>query len=128
MRLFNQTTAECSNLWSVLESIQPESARMHLFNRILPYEIQIIHARAKYWSGDHYGYLDELTTLLRLCKRKARKSISLEEKDLWKERAARTGMVMASQLLEMQVKYLQVAQSQLSQIPFFLRTTEALKH
>lgn len=104
MRLFNQASAECSNLWTVLGNIQPERARIRLFDLSLPHELQLIHARIKYWAGDTYGYLDELTMLLNICKRKARSSISSEDRETWKERGARTGMVMASQLLEMQVQ------------------------
>jgi len=103
MRLYNQTAAESSNLFSILSSVHPPRARAHLFEHIIPFELFVIHARSKYWAGDPLAHLDELAMLLKMCKRKARSSELLEDqRQMWKERAARVGMIMASQLLEMQ--------------------------
>ena len=72
MRLFNQTSAECTNLFTVLHAIEPPEARAFLFDRVLPFELDVLYAKLKYWAGDHMGYLDALAALLHRCKRKAR--------------------------------------------------------
>ncbi|KAG7093631.1 hypothetical protein E1B28_007295 [Marasmius oreades] len=102
LRLFNQTTVECNNLFSVLSAVEPPESKAFLFERILPFELEVMQARLKYWAGDHMSYLDELCFLLDKCKTKARSS----ESDspiavMWKERGARISLIMASQLMEM---------------------------
>lgn len=85
--------------------------RIHVFERILPFELEIMYARVKYWSGDHMGYLDALSALLRKCKRKTKEASAItqvesevqEMKDMWKERGARVSLILASQLVEMKV-------------------------
>ncbi|KAG6831100.1 hypothetical protein H0H92_012777 [Tricholoma furcatifolium] len=102
LRLFNQTSAECTNLFVVLNAIEPLEAREWVFSRILPFELEVMNARLKYWAGDHMGHLDALNALLRKCRTKAR-----QEKDnsttvaMWKERGARVCLIIASQLVEM---------------------------
>lgn len=128
LRLFNQTSAECTNLFTVLNAIEPPEARAWLFDNVLPFELEVIHARLKYWAGDHMGYLDALYALLHKCKTKARQagrqatalaasrasagvvSKPAEGTDasamttvMWKERGARICLIMASQLMEMNV-------------------------
>jgi len=100
LRLFNQTIAECSNLYVVLNDVEPESAREFVFNQILPFELEVLHARIRYWEGNSFGYLDSLSLILRKCKLKCK---SADETTLptWKERAARICLIIASQLLEM---------------------------
>jgi len=126
LRLFNQTSAECTNLFTVLNAIEPPESRAWLFDNVLPFELEVIHARLKYWAGDHMGYLDALYALLHKCKIKARRagrqatalaasrvsagvfSKPAEGTDgsamttvMWKERGARICLIMASQLMEM---------------------------
>ncbi|KAK0188654.1 hypothetical protein F5146DRAFT_1104142 [Armillaria mellea] len=102
LRLFNQTSAECTNLFSVLNGIAPPSAREWVFERILPFELEVMHARLKYWGGDHIGYLDLLCSLLNKCRTKSRTSKNDPTSvAMWKERGARLALIMASQLMEM---------------------------
>ena len=72
MRLFNQTAAECANLFAVLGAVEPPAARAYLRARVLPFELDVLHARLKYWAGDHMGHLDALAALLRRCRASAR--------------------------------------------------------
>ncbi|KAJ7066551.1 hypothetical protein C8F01DRAFT_1248551 [Mycena amicta] len=102
LRLFNQTTAECTNLFALLNGIEPAATRQWLFDRVLPFELEIMNARLKYWAGDHMGYLDALYALLRKCKTRSRRAggdVSVVA--MWKERGARVCLIMASQLVEM---------------------------
>ncbi|KAK0489183.1 hypothetical protein IW261DRAFT_1548087 [Armillaria novae-zelandiae] len=102
LRLFNQTSAECTNLFSVLNGIAPPSAREWVFERVLPFELEVMHARLKYWAGDHIGYLDLLCSLLSKCRTKSRTSKNDPTSvAMWKERGARLALIMASQLMEM---------------------------
>ncbi|EEB89987.1 hypothetical protein MPER_11866 [Moniliophthora perniciosa FA553] len=104
LRLFNQTSAECNNLFSVLNAVEPPENKTYLFDRILPFELEVMYARLKYWAGDHMSYLDALYQLLKKCKTKAR-SMSSDPTNLsmWKERGARICLIIASQLMEMKV-------------------------
>ena len=104
MRLFNQTAAECTNLYTVLHAVEPPAARAYLLARVLPFELDVLHAKLKYWAGDHLAYLDALAALLRRCKAEARAA----RRDpaaaaMWTERGARVCLIIASQLLEMKV-------------------------
>ncbi|KAI9064801.1 hypothetical protein FKP32DRAFT_1685335 [Trametes sanguinea] len=102
MRLFNQTSAECTNLFTVLNAVEPRETREYLFDRILPFELEVLYARLKYWAGDHVGYLDALTALLRRCKSKARAARTDQTAGgMWTERGARVCLIIASQLVEM---------------------------
>jgi len=101
LRLYNQTSAGLTNL-TVLNGIAPPSAREWLFDRLLPFELEVIYARVTYWSGDHMGYLDALTALLKKCRGKARAAKGDEAvRAMWQERGARVCLIMASQLIEM---------------------------
>ncbi|KAG1860691.1 hypothetical protein DFJ58DRAFT_715561 [Suillus subalutaceus] len=104
LRLYNQTSAECTNLFAVLNATEPPSARAYLFDRVLPFELEVMHARLKYWAGDPMGYLDILYALLKKCKLRA-KSSKAEGDDsslsMWLERAARMCLIIASQMIEM---------------------------
>ncbi|TFK29705.1 hypothetical protein FA15DRAFT_609812 [Coprinopsis marcescibilis] len=102
LRLFNQTAAECTNLFTVLNAVEPEETREYLFDNILPFELEVMQTRLKYWSGDHMGYLDALSVLLSKCKLKARQAKGNEAvSSMWKERGARVILILASQLVEM---------------------------
>ncbi|KAF7356537.1 Trafficking protein particle complex subunit 12 [Mycena venus] len=102
LRLFNQTTAECTNLFSLLNAIEPVSTRTWLFERILPFELEVMHARLKYWAGDHMGYVDALYALLRKCKVRSRRAQGEPTAvAMWKERGARICLIIASQFMEM---------------------------
>ncbi|KAI0642124.1 hypothetical protein C8Q79DRAFT_918591 [Trametes meyenii] len=110
MRLFNQTAAECTNLFGVLHAAAtttvPPAALAPALARVLPFELDVLHARLKYWAGDHLGYLDALAALLRRCRAAARAPAPASRRDraqvaMWAERGARVGLIMASQLVEM---------------------------
>ncbi|KAJ7180722.1 hypothetical protein C8R46DRAFT_1070393 [Mycena filopes] len=102
LRLFNQTTAECTNLFSLLNAIEPPSTRTWLFDRILPFELEVMQARLKYWAGDHMAYLDALYALLRKCRVRSRRAKGeITAVAMWKERGARICLILASQLMEM---------------------------
>ncbi|KAF8630143.1 hypothetical protein AX15_003096 [Amanita polypyramis BW_CC] len=123
LRLFNQTSAECTNIFAVLNAIEPADARAWLFDNLLPFELEVMHARLKYWAGDHMGYLDVLYALFHKCKLKVRQAKreaaalaisrggagisskvpggSMVAAAMWKERAARISLIIASQLMEM---------------------------
>ncbi|KAF9647421.1 hypothetical protein BDM02DRAFT_3098171 [Thelephora ganbajun] len=118
LRLFNQCTAECTNLYSVLSSIEPLSSRKYIFDRLVPFELEVLHARLKYWAGDSVGYLDMMYGLVKKCKLMAK--IALEEGErerekqmererrgraalvaMWRERGSRIALIIASQFIEM---------------------------
>ena len=63
-----------------------------------------MRARCSYWAGDHIGYIDDLSALLRRCKSKARKERDAGQRSMWKERGARMCLIIASQLIEMKVR------------------------
>lgn len=68
-----------------------------------------MHARLKYWAGDHMGYVDALHALLAKCRTQCRAASARggpragDEVPMWKERAARVCLILASQLVEMKV-------------------------
>ncbi|KAG1740064.1 hypothetical protein EDB19DRAFT_1895431 [Suillus lakei] len=104
LRLYNQTSAECTNLFAVLNATEPQSARAYLFDRVLPFELEVMHARLKYWAGDPMGYLDVLHALLKKCKLQAKSSKADGDDSslsMWLERAARMCLIIASQMIEM---------------------------
>ncbi|KAI0061054.1 hypothetical protein BV25DRAFT_830314 [Artomyces pyxidatus] len=96
MRLFNQASAETTNVFSVLTAITPPSARKHVFENVLPFELEVLHARVRYWAGDPLGYADALSALLHKCRRRARAG----DREMWMERGARVGLIAASQFIE----------------------------
>ncbi|KIY49499.1 hypothetical protein FISHEDRAFT_41576 [Fistulina hepatica ATCC 64428] len=101
LRLTNQVVTECNNLYSVLNNAEP-AARTWIFERILPFELEVMFTRVKYWQGDNTGYLDALTVLLNRCKAKSRAAKNDSATvTMWKERGARILIIMASQLVEM---------------------------
>ena len=106
MRLFNQTSAECTNLFTVINSVQLESARTWLYERLLPFELEVLHAKTLYWARYHMGYLDALALLLARCKAQAKNASKKHDPSgvaMWKERGARMCLIIASQLIEMKV-------------------------
>ncbi|KAH9975978.1 hypothetical protein BGW80DRAFT_1484321 [Lactifluus volemus] len=100
LRLFNQASAEASNLFGALGSITPPAARTHVLEHVLPFELDVINARVKYWAGDAYGYTDALGVLLRRCRRRARNARLDADRQMWIERGARVGLIAASQFIE----------------------------
>jgi len=101
LRLFNQVSAECDNLFVAISSVEPPAAQTHVFNNVLPFELEVLQARCTYWSGDPLGYLDDVSILHRRCKLKARTAKDQTDAEMWKERGARMCLVIASQLAEM---------------------------
>ena len=107
MRLFNQTSAETTNLFNALNAIEPPETRTYVFTRLLPFELEVMQARLKYWAGDHMGYLDALSALLKKCRtqcRQTRGDATLVP--MWKERGARVALILATQMVDMQVRSL----------------------
>lgn len=105
LRLFNQTSAECTNLFAVLNAIDPPDTREYVFERLLPFELEVMQTRLRYWAGDHMGYLDVLNALLKKCRMKCRQSGNDPTLvPMWKERGARVCLIIASQLVEMKVR------------------------
>lgn len=111
MRLYNQATVECSNLWAALESQAAASVaedatsdlREYIFSHLVPFELLVFRARTSYFVKDSYEYLDQLMSLRRDCLKWARQAEDAIEADVWKERCSRIGLLVASQLLEMKV-------------------------
>jgi hypothetical protein len=103
MRLYNQVSSECGGLFSVLEATGPPSAKQRLLSSMVPFELEALRCRMRYWASDAYGYLDELSLLLVKCKQQWREASQPEIKSVWKERGARTSLMIASQLIEMKV-------------------------
>ncbi|KIY70574.1 hypothetical protein CYLTODRAFT_347478 [Cylindrobasidium torrendii FP15055 ss-10] len=102
LRLFNQTAAECTNLFSVLNGIVPATARDWVFERVLPFELEVMQARLSHWAGDPMGYLDALSALLAKCRRRSRQCGNDDtSRAMWKERGTRVSLMLASQLMEM---------------------------
>jgi hypothetical protein len=60
------------------------SSRNYLFDRLVPFELEVLHVRLKYWEGDFVGYLDTMYAMVRKCKLMAK--IALEEGEREKER------------------------------------------
>lgn len=109
MRLYNQATVECANLWAALESQSSENSelREYIFGTVVPFELLVFRARTTYYAKDAYEYLDQLAALRKICVKRAldaaRSEVSNDDVELWKERGSRIGLLIASQLLEMQV-------------------------
>ncbi|KAF9477577.1 hypothetical protein BDN70DRAFT_880959, partial [Pholiota conissans] len=102
LRLFNQTSAETTNLFTVLSGIEPAETRAYVFERLLPFELEVMQTRLKYWAGDHMGYLDALNALLKKCRTKCRQAGGdATLVPMWKERGARVALIIASQMVEM---------------------------
>lgn len=63
-----------------------------------------MRARCAYWAGDHLGYLDDLSALLRRCKLRARRVKDPAEADMWAERGTRMCLIIASLFVELKVR------------------------
>ncbi|KAJ4464079.1 hypothetical protein C8J55DRAFT_591707, partial [Lentinula edodes] len=46
LRLFNQTSVECSNLFSVLNAVETPEAKSWLFEKLLPFELEVMYAKS----------------------------------------------------------------------------------
>ncbi|PIL34726.1 hypothetical protein GSI_03507 [Ganoderma sinense ZZ0214-1] len=90
--------------FTVLHAVEsPDSeARAFLLDRELPFELDVLHAKLKYWTCDHMAYLDALAALLARCtgrgKARARKDGPTDSEAIWTERGARVCLFIASQL------------------------------
>jgi hypothetical protein len=93
-----------ANLFGALSSIVPPTARTHVLEQLLPFELDVIHARVKYWASDANGYTDALGVLLRRCRRRARAARLDADRQMWVERGARVGLIAASQFIETKVR------------------------
>jgi trafficking protein particle complex subunit 12 len=103
MRLFNQASAECANLFTLLDTIEPKEIRHHIYEQILPFELEVFRTRLPLWANDPLGYLDVLHALLSKCKRNVREAKETALVDTWEERCARITLIIASQLIDMKV-------------------------
>jgi len=103
MRLFNQASAECSNLFAILETVEPPEFRYQIYEQLLPFELEVFRTRLPLWANDPLGYLDSLHILLSKCKRNVRDAKDPAVVDTWQERCARLTLIIASQLIETKV-------------------------
>jgi trafficking protein particle complex subunit 12 len=71
-------------VYSVLNSIEPLSSRNYVFDRLVPFELDVLHVRLKYWTGDFVGYLDTMYAMVKKCKLMAK--IALEEGEREREK------------------------------------------
>jgi hypothetical protein len=67
-----------------LLSIEPLTSRNYVFDRLVPFELEVLHARLKYWAGDSVGYLDTMYAMIKRCKLMAK--IALEEGEREREK------------------------------------------
>lgn len=105
MRLYNQASAECSNLFAILQNIEPEEARRMLFDHVLPFELEVFRTRLPLWANDPLAYLSALHLLLSKCKRNAQEAADPAVVETWEERASRITLIIVSQLIEMKVGF-----------------------
>lgn len=109
MRLYNQATVECANLWAALESQSSDNSELrdYIFGTLVPFELLVFRARTTYYVKDAYEYLDQLAALRKTCVNNAlnaaKAKMPNDHVEVWKERGSRIGLLVASQLLEMQV-------------------------
>ncbi len=104
MRLFNQASAESANLWTVLGDMHAAGDSQDAINSCIPFELLLLRARAKVWANDPYEYLDELASLLRVCKMRAKHPATSGNRSIWKDHACRINLLIAGQLLDLQVR------------------------
>ncbi|KAI0272512.1 hypothetical protein BC834DRAFT_921940 [Gloeopeniophorella convolvens] len=57
LRLFNQVSAEATNLFGALASITPPAARTQVLENVLPFELDVIHARMWTERGARVGLI-----------------------------------------------------------------------
>ena len=84
LRLFNQASAEATNVFNALAALE----------HVLPFELDVIHARVKDWAPDALG------AHLRRCRRLARSARLDADRQMWIERGARVGLIAASHFIE----------------------------
>jgi hypothetical protein len=103
MRLYNQASAECSNLFALLETVEPPELRHQVFDHLLPFELEVFRTRLFLWGNDPLSYLDSLHALLAKCKENVTDAIEPALVDTWTERCGRITLIIASQLIDMKV-------------------------
>ena len=54
-------------MYSVLFSIELVSSRSYVFDHLIPFELEVLHAKPKYWTGDFVGYLDTIYWVVTMC-------------------------------------------------------------
>ncbi|KAG8802758.1 hypothetical protein FRC17_006346 [Serendipita sp. 399] len=102
LRFYNQTSAECTALFNGISSLKPPTTCDYIMADLIPLDLELLRSRTRYWANDQMGYVDSLMLLQRKYSAKARKeSASGRDASLWVDKAARVGVVLASQLVEM---------------------------
>ncbi|KAI9456946.1 hypothetical protein HD554DRAFT_2030326 [Boletus coccyginus] len=130
LRLTNQASAECTNLFAVLNAVPPTTVpgagltqlpgtplqkpsalpspfaggtapRLGTNELLHPFELTVFHARVHYWSGDPLGYVDALSRILGKCKEHDVLAAAEANLSMWLERIARICLILASQMIEM---------------------------
>ncbi|KAG8842671.1 hypothetical protein FRB91_004000, partial [Serendipita sp. 411] len=102
LRFYNQTSAECTALFNAISSLKPPSIRDRVTGDLMPLDLELFRARTRYWANDPLGYVDSLTLLQKKYNNRARReSASGNDASPWVDKAARVGIVLASQLVEM---------------------------
>jgi len=89
------------DLWAALEAHE-DNTRKYIFDIVLPFDLLVFRARTSYFVKDSYDYLDQLMALRKKCLSLVKTSPDEELKEEWKERGVRMGLLIATQLIEMQ--------------------------
>jgi hypothetical protein len=61
------------------------SSRNYVFDRLVPFELEVLHSRLKYWAGDFVGYLDTMYAMIKKCKLMAKTALEEGEKEREKQ-------------------------------------------
>lgn len=77
-----------------------------MYERVLPFELEVMQVRLNYWAGDYMAYIDALSALLAKCRVRSRQCVAEEtSRSMWKERGARIALILSSQFMEMKVRF-----------------------
>jgi hypothetical protein len=61
------------------------SSRNYVFERLVPFELEVLHSRLKYWAGDSVGYLDTMYAMIKKCKLMAKAALEEGERERVKQ-------------------------------------------
>ncbi|KAJ7879904.1 hypothetical protein B0H14DRAFT_2707812 [Mycena olivaceomarginata] len=96
----------CTNLFSLLNAIEPTSTAHGSSNAFSRSSWKSCMRASSTGRGDHMAYIDALYALLRKCKVRSRRARGESTAvAMWKERGARICLIIASQFMEMKVRF-----------------------